>query len=333
MHNWRELTTALATCALVAALSGPAEAHDPNISAPVSVAAIAALGVQTFPVLESPHVDSVPASAYNSNPPTSGPHLAKPLDWGVYDAPVPDAAAVHNLEHGGIWITYRPDLASGDVARLRDLAAHYPNAVILSPRPATDSPIAVVSWGRMMRLERADIGRIDSYIQTFVNQSPEEYSSLAHDKFKAPAAPVVGAPFPAFELVDVDGRTINNETILGKPTVLWFTTSWCVPCQIGARHVATFDKELGDAAFNVVVVFVDPRESDSDLREWRRKFGNDDWVVAFDNAVAPLAQMAAVQYLDTKFLINSNGQLVDIDVQLAKDAYLRKIRSVVQGGG
>jgi thiol-disulfide isomerase/thioredoxin len=332
MRNRRKLTTALIAFSIAAGLFGVAQAHDPNTAEPASAASIAALGVQEFPVLESPHIDRVPQSAYNSNPPTSGPHQPRPLDLGVYDAPVPDAAAVHNLEHGGIWITYRPELGSSDVAKLGDLAAHYPNAVIMSPRPSNDSMIAVVSWGRMMRLDSADTGRIDSYIQSFVNQSPEDFSSLAHNRPKAPASPVIGAPFPAFELVDVDGNTINNETVSGKPTILWFTTSWCVPCQIGARRVAAVDDELAGDAFDVVVVFVDPRESDDDLRLWKRRFANPDWVVAFDNAAAPLAQMAMVQYLDTKFLIDASGLLVDTDVQIAKGAYLRKIRSVVQGG-
>ena len=33
------------------------------------------------------------------------------LDCGAYDAPVRDENAVHDLEHGSVWITYDPTWA------------------------------------------------------------------------------------------------------------------------------------------------------------------------------------------------------------------------------
>ena len=35
--------------------------------------------------------------AYNSNPPTSGPHYDTPAAWGFYDKELPDEQLVHNL--------------------------------------------------------------------------------------------------------------------------------------------------------------------------------------------------------------------------------------------
>src|SRR5262245_2889974 len=46
-----------------------------------------------------------PHSPYNTVPATSGPHWSDqgaPVPFGVYEEPVPDEAAVHNLEHGDI---------------------------------------------------------------------------------------------------------------------------------------------------------------------------------------------------------------------------------------
>ena len=42
-------------------------------------------------------------------PPAGGPHFINPLPSGVYDEVVEDGRAIHSLEHGLIWITYRPD--------------------------------------------------------------------------------------------------------------------------------------------------------------------------------------------------------------------------------
>src|SRR5688572_15663802 len=43
---------------------------------------------------------------YNSNPATSGPHNPSPAPWGIKDQEIPDQTLVHNLEHGGIVISY-----------------------------------------------------------------------------------------------------------------------------------------------------------------------------------------------------------------------------------
>ena len=44
---------------------------------------------------------------YQTNPPTSGDHLAQAENWGVYDKEIDDKAGVHSMEHGGIWISYK----------------------------------------------------------------------------------------------------------------------------------------------------------------------------------------------------------------------------------
>ena len=108
---------------------------------------------------------------YNSNPPTSGPH-AGPAPWGASQTEILEENAIHNLEHGGVWITYK-DLDEASVAALEDIARAYGLSVILSPRAANESPIAVASWGRLMKLEAVDEDLIVEYIRSNRNRSPE----------------------------------------------------------------------------------------------------------------------------------------------------------------
>src|SRR3989344_5445960 len=62
---------------------------------------------EVFPIQGQEHI-AIGAihEAYNSNPPTSGPHYTQPANWGVYQTELADEQVMHNLEHGGIWISY-----------------------------------------------------------------------------------------------------------------------------------------------------------------------------------------------------------------------------------
>jgi len=110
--------------------------------------------------------------SYNSNPPTSGWHYAGPASWGMYQTELPDEQIIHNLEHGGIWISYK-DLDTDTTAKLEDLARRFPNSVIITPRVSNDSKIALASWGRLEKLEIFDEAEILAFIKTNKNKSPE----------------------------------------------------------------------------------------------------------------------------------------------------------------
>lgn len=153
------------------------------------------------------------------------------------------------------------------------------------------------------------------------------YTVATGSNTTGPAGLAIGAPFPDFTMTEVSGRTITNASLLNMPTLIWFTTSYCVPCQVGARRVAQLEDAMGPGALNVVVVFVDPKESPGDLQRWRQQFGKPDWQVGFDNGLAIRVQL---QYLDTKYLLDRKGVVQDSNVNIADDAYLARIRQIVQ---
>ncbi len=50
---------------------------------------------------------------YNSNPPTSGPHLATWVKAGVFDTPQSEGELIHSLEHGYVIISYNCNIHLG----------------------------------------------------------------------------------------------------------------------------------------------------------------------------------------------------------------------------
>ncbi|HEV8601397.1 MAG TPA: DUF3105 domain-containing protein [Patescibacteria group bacterium] len=130
---------------------------------------------EAIPELGREHIPqgSTDHPAYNSNPPTSGQHWPQPAAWGDYDLTLPDEQLIHNLEHGGIWIAYKSDLDSSSIAQLKDFAKRY-RKIIVEPRDANDSNIALAAWGRLLKLDKYDEGAIVRFIEAFHDKGPEK---------------------------------------------------------------------------------------------------------------------------------------------------------------
>lgn len=129
--------------------------------------------VEEFEIEGVNHVSPEETVSYNTNPPTSGSHWATPANWKFNDKELSDEQLVHNLEHGGIWITYK-DLDEESINKLKDIAKNNSNSVVITKRDKNNNPIAVASWGRMMKLSEVNEALIHKYINTYINQSPEK---------------------------------------------------------------------------------------------------------------------------------------------------------------
>ena len=108
------------------------------------------------------------------DPPVGGPHFPVPLRAGKYSDPVQDGNVIHSLEHGMIWISYNRDLLpAAELKKLEDIQGAHSRDVVLSPRPENKSPIAVASWGRLLKLETVNAQAINDFIAVNRDRSPE----------------------------------------------------------------------------------------------------------------------------------------------------------------
>ena len=151
----------------------------------ISIVAVVVLGLVAFlatrnPAEEAPgvfvsslgnkHINDPEAKGiqYNSDPPTSGPHYGEGIArWGVHTEPIPKGLMVHNLEDGGVVVSYKPDAPKEMVDKLAGIVGRYKEHVILAPYPGLDSPIALSAWTRILKLDTVDEAKIVAFIKAY----------------------------------------------------------------------------------------------------------------------------------------------------------------------
>lgn len=134
--------------------------------------------VEEFEALPAIHIDSAEAPPtpppYNSDPPTSGPHLgAQVAPWGSHPETVPPEIFVHNLEHGGIVIHYK-DLPDEDIVALEELVDSYDDGVIVMPSDSINKPLALTQWAHMQTCEKYSERVVVDFIRARCNKGNPE---------------------------------------------------------------------------------------------------------------------------------------------------------------
>jgi len=143
---------------------------------------------QSFPSIGRNHIaDNSPRPTYSSNPPSSGSHYGALARTGFYNEPLPDERIIHNLEHGNVWIAYKPNLEESVLDRLEDFAGRY---VIVTPREANDFDISLVAWGRVDGFNVdtiLDEERIKDFIKRYDDKGPEKVRAAS---VRNPVSPI-----------------------------------------------------------------------------------------------------------------------------------------------
>lgn len=103
---------------------------------------------------------------YPQTPPVGGAHNPKWQNCGFYDGTVTNELAVHSLEHGAVWITYRAPLAEQAKQALTELAKSN-KYVLVSAYDGLPAPFVVTAWRFQLKLETFDKARIEEFVRVF----------------------------------------------------------------------------------------------------------------------------------------------------------------------
>ena len=120
------------------------------------------------------HVPICTKTDYQSNPPSSGDHYPIWAAYKTYTSPIPEGYWVHNLEHGGVVLTYNcPGGCADDVAAagawiksqpddttcpVDEDAGEIPVRVrfVMTPDPKLTAKFAASAWGWTLRADCFD---------------------------------------------------------------------------------------------------------------------------------------------------------------------------------
>lgn len=143
--------------------------RDPVRSADESVP-----GVQVVDTagVDAAHTDQ-PVDYGTDQPPVAGRMASATAPCGTaYPTQPPTEQVMHSMEHGAVWITYRPDLSKQDVAQLTDRAR---GSVIVSPFAGLKTPVSLQAWARRLPVESVDDPKIDKFVDAYQRgaQAPE----------------------------------------------------------------------------------------------------------------------------------------------------------------
>ena len=113
------------------------------------------------------HVTDPSLAVYQTDPPTSGAHLATSAPGGLVRAALLPAVQITILERGDVLVQYRDP---GDLPALEGVVT---NRVVVAPQPSLPARVVVTAWTYKLTCESVDIEAIGKFADAHAGEAPE----------------------------------------------------------------------------------------------------------------------------------------------------------------
>jgi hypothetical protein len=121
--------------------------------------------------------------AWNTDPPTSGPHYGVAAIFGIYEEELQLARVVHNLEHGGVYILYGDEVPDETVEQLRAFYDDHQPGTVMAPLDRLGDQFALGAWvfegdvdnGYLAKCTTFDEGAVSSFFSALQFRGPERF--------------------------------------------------------------------------------------------------------------------------------------------------------------
>lgn len=91
------------------------------------------------------------------------------------------------------------------------------------------------------------------------------YGLLKEDD--TPSSPIVNRPAPEFTLQSLEGQEYQLSKLKGRPVVINFWASWCLPCRVEAPVYRTLSRDAGDQVEFLGIAFNDDQKKAQAFQE------------------------------------------------------------------
>ena len=125
---------------------------------------------------------------------------------------------------------------------------------------------------------------------------------------RQPSTNLIGRAAPDFTLNDLDGNEVKLSTLRGKPVLIDFGASWCMPCAMAAPHLQALHEKYEDEGLRVIGISLDQSRDDARafVRQHRITFPML-WADPNSQSVQELAEAINLGPIPRTLLIDSKG--------------------------
>ncbi len=157
------------------------------------------------------------------------------------------------------------------------------------------------------------------YYTTLVEEYGDtQYGMMAKQRFTPESAIVVGKKSPAFRLASLTDpdKSISNELLKGKTTLLDFWAVWCGPCIGEMENMHKAYERFKGKNFQIISFSFDAKPDD--VTQFRSKKWKMPWLHAFveKGFESDLAKRFEVLGIPKPILVDGEGTILAVDVEL-----------------
>lgn len=149
----------------------------------------------------------------------------------------------------------------------------------------------------------------------FAGQQQQDLAAIS-------GGPLIGQPAPAFAVKDLEGQSITLAAFRGKPLLLNFWATWCIPCR---KELPALQRFATEQHGRWAVLGIDELESAAAIGAFAHPLG-----VTYPLAVdgdGSVGQRYRVQGMPTSFAIDAQGIVRQTQLGALDAATLQKWRT------
>jgi cytochrome c biogenesis protein CcmG/thiol:disulfide interchange protein DsbE len=131
-------------------------------------------------------------------------------------------------------------------------------------------------------------------------------------------APMTGAPAPDFTLMNISGTEVSLKDLKGKPVLINYWATWCVPCKDEMPAIEAAYQEHKDTGLTVLAV-----DADEGLTEVTSFVTSLD--ISFEVLMDPgstVNELYRVRAYPTSFFVGRDGTIMAMQIGVMNEAQL-----------